>query len=275
MRSKLYIAIFCCIFIPIIALGQDISGNIEGYIVDTLGSPLTGVNILLESENLQGTLGAATNDEGYFRIINLPVGIYIVKISSIGYQKITFQNVQVQLGKTIFLGEIQLKPQNIDLPEVVISGNTLSIDPNSTVVGANLHLKDFERLPLDRNYRSVAALLPMANTSYLGDEINIAGATGGENKYFIDGIDATDSFLGSTGTNLPNNFVKEIEVKEGGYEAEFPGSLGGTLNVVTLSGSNEFHGSVSGFFTSNRFTANRKIGLLDRTQEDFLIMISD
>ena len=269
MRSKLYIAIFCCIFIPIIALGQDISGSIEGYIVDTLGSPLTGVNILLESENLQGTLGAATNDEGYFRIINLPVGIYNVKISSIGYQKITFQNVQIQLGKTIFLGEIQLKSQNIDLPEVFISGNTLSIDPNLTVVGANLHLKDFERLPLDRNYRSVAALLPQANTSYLGDEINIAGATGGENKYFIDGIDATDSFLGSTGTNLPNNFVKEIEVKEGGYEAEFPGSLGGTLNVVTLSGSNEFHGSVSGFFTSNRFTANRKIGLLDRTQGGF------
>ncbi len=91
MRSKSYIAIFFCIFIPIIALSQDITGNIEGYIVDTLGSPLTGVNILLESKNLQGTRGSATDNKGFFRIINLPVGIYIVKISSIGYKKITFQ----------------------------------------------------------------------------------------------------------------------------------------------------------------------------------------
>ncbi|MEO8398940.1 MAG: hypothetical protein ABI550_03895, partial [Ignavibacteriaceae bacterium] len=76
-------------------------------------------------------------------------------------------------------------------------------------------------------------------------------------------------FLGWSGTNLPYNFIKEIEVREGGYEAEYPSSLGGIINVVTPSGSNEFHGSVSGFFTSNRLTANRKIGLLDRTQGGF------
>jgi hypothetical protein len=248
---------------------QNITGNLEGRISDSTRAPLSSVNITLQSENLQGLRSASTNDEGYFRFIALPIGTYKVKISSVSYRNITYENVQIRLGKTTNLGEIKLQQQVYNLPDVIISGNKNMIDPISTSYGGSLLSKDFEKLPIDRNYQNMISLLPQANTSYYGDGINIGGATGFENKYFVDGVEVTDPLYGKTGTNLPYNFVKEVEVKTGGYESEFRSSLGGLINVVTYSGTNEFHGSVFGFYTNNQFTNTQLIGLKDPAQGNF------
>ena len=141
------------------------------------------------------------------------------------------------LGSTTSLGTIVLQQQSIETEEIIISGNKTLIDPTSTEYGGTLRSKDFENLPLDRDYKSIVALLPLANTSYFGDQVNFAGATGFENKYFIDGMDVSYGFNSGTGTNLPYNFIKDIEVKTGGYEAEYKSSLGGIINVITNSGS--------------------------------------
>ena len=254
---------------PDFSSAQDINGKIEGRVVDTTETPLYGVNISLQSENLQGLRGTSTDDEGYFRIFALPIGSYKVEVSFVGYRQIIFENVQISLGKTTNLGQIQLHLQTYGLPEVIVSGEKFIIDPTSTTYGGNLNTKDFENLPVDRNYRSMISLLPQANTSYYGDEVNIGGATGFENKYFVDGVEVTDPLLGNTGTNLPYNFVKEVEVKAGGYESEFRSSLGGLVNVVTYSGTNEFHGTAFGFYTNNQFSRRRLIGSLDPAQGDF------
>lgn len=270
MTRKIFILLYICLLsFSRLNLAQEITGKIEGRIVDSTGTPLYGVNISLQSENLQGIQGTSTNDDGFFRIFGLPVGFYKVKISFIGYREIVFKNVQISLGKSTNLGEIALKSQTYNLPEVVVSGEKFIIDPVSTTYGGNLNSKSFENLPVDRNYRSMISLLPQANTSYYGDEVNIGGATGFENKYFVDGVEVTDPLLGNTGTNLPYNFIKEIEVKAGGYEAEFRSSLGGLINVVTHSGTNEFHGSAFGFYTNNQFGGKRLIGTLDPAQGDF------
>ncbi len=250
-------------------LAQDIAGNIEGRIIDTLGTPLLGVDVLLQSENLQGIRGAATDDNGYFRIIELPIGNYNIKISSIGFREVTIENVQVRLAKTTFAGEIKLKEQSFNLPEITISGKKPIIDPVSTSYGGTLNSKSFEQLPIDRNYGSIVTLLPQANSSFYGDGANIGGATGLENKYFVDGVEVTDPLIGGDATNLPYNFIQEIEVKTGGYDVDSRSSLGGLINVVTYSGSNEFHGSVFGFYTSNKLAGNQKYGSLDITQGDF------
>ena len=269
MKIKLFYVLLLLFAQGGIIVAQDISGNIEGRMVDTAGVSLTGVNILVKSENLQRTIGTASNDDGYFKIINLPVGTYNIEISFVGFQKMTVYNIKVQLGKTTYLGKMQLKSQTIDLPELVVSGKRSSIDPNSAVYGSNLQSKDFENLPIERNYQSMISVLPQSNISYYGDAINIGGATGFENKYFVDGVEVTDPLIGATSTNLPNNFIKEVEVKAGGYEAEFTGALGGVVNVITNSGSDEFHGSFFGFYTGNGFTADQQLGLLDPTQGKF------
>ncbi|HSR17885.1 MAG TPA: TonB-dependent receptor, partial [Ignavibacteriaceae bacterium] len=266
-KSPLSLIIFF-LFIKTIA-AQNITGDIEGRVINSTGAPLSEVNITLQSESLQGLRGASTDYEGYFRIFALPIGSYIVKISFVGYRELIFENVQISLGKTTNLGQIQLQQQTYELPDVVISEEKIRIDPTSTTYGGNLSIKDFENLPLNRDYKTIVALLPHANISYFGDQVNFAGATGYENKYFIDGMDVSDGFNSGTGTNLPYNFIKEVEVKTGGYEAEYKSALGGIINVVTNSGTNEMHGTAFGFYTSNRFTSQGKVGLADLTQGGF------
>jgi hypothetical protein len=249
---------------------QDISGNLEGRVTDTTGIPLAGVNISLRSESLQGMRGTITNDDGYFRILSLPVGDYNIRVSMVGYREVVIENAQVRLGRTNNLGVIILELQAINLSEIIVSGDKQFIDPASTTYGGNLNSNDFENLPVDRNYRSMVSLLPLANASYFGDEVNVGGATGFENKYFVDGVEVTDPFIGASGTNLPYNFIKEIELKAGGYNADSRSSLGGLVNVVTHTGTNEFHGSVFGFYTSNQLSQNKKQGSLDVSDGDFL-----
>ena len=115
----------------------------------------------------------------------------------------------------------------------------------------------FDALPLDRSFRSVAALAPQATYQlpYLasGSEgVNIAGGSVWDNAYFVDGVDVTDPFVGSSGTNLPYNFLQAVEVKTGGYEAEYGRALGGVMNMVTPTGGNRFEGQVFTFLSDHR-----------------------
>lgn len=268
MLSRL-ILLLLIISLTTISFAQDISGNLEGIVTDSLGNPLPGVNITVQSDNLQGLKGTATNQKGYFGIFYLPVGSYKVKISMIGFRDLVVENVQVRLGKTTYLGNLKLSPEAINLPEITVSEERNIIDPTATTYGGNLQPTYFDLLPVSSDYKNMISLLPQANTSFYGDGTNIGGATGFENKYFVDGVDVTDPLFGTSGMNLPYNFIQEVELKAGGYEAEYISALGGLVNTVTYSGTNNFHGSVFGFYTNSNLSSNPKIGLLDPTQEDF------
>ena len=262
---SLWIILFC----SVLTFSQDISGNITGRVTDNTGSAIIGANISLISPNLQGTRGTAADTEGYFRILNLPVGEYTIRISAVGFRTLNIEHVQVILGKTNNLGVVILKRQAINLPEITVSGSKPVIDPGSAAYGGNIKLKDYTQLPLDRDYKSMISLLPQANVSYYGDGVNIGGSTGFENKYFIDGVEVTDPLFNVGSTYLPYNFIDEVELKAGGYDAEIQSAVGGVVNVVTNSGTNEFHGSIFGFYTGNSFSGNKELGLLDPTQGDF------
>ncbi len=266
-----FISLFFLFFFSVLINAQDITGNLEGLVSDSLGTPLPGVNITVQSNNLQGIKGTATNERGYFNIFFLPVGNYKVKISMIGFRELIIENVMIRLGKTTYLGNLKLSQEAINLPEVTVSSQKEIIDPTSTNYGGNIQPKYFDQLPMDRDYKSIVTLLPQANSSFYGDGVNVGGSTGFENKYFVDGVEVTDPLFGTVGMNLPYNFIQEVELKAGGYEAEYRSSLGGLVNVVTYSGTNNFHGSVFGFYTGNSFTGTSELGLLDPTQGDFTI----
>ncbi|MHC4790963.1 MAG: TonB-dependent receptor [Planctomycetota bacterium] len=250
-------------------LSQEVTGSLEGWVLDSQESPLVAVNIIISGSSLQGERGTATNEQGYFRLLALPVGTYVVKVSHLAYQEVRFQNVIIHLGRTTTLGEINLHPQTLEMPPIIVSAAKPLIDPTTTTVGDNLVAKTIEKLPTERNFRTIMALLPHANQSYLGDETNVAGSTGSDNVYFIDGINTTDPRLATGSTNLPYNFVREIQLKEGGYEAEFGRSLGAIVNVVTYSGGNEFQVNAFGYFTNSNLAGEAKIGLLDANVDNF------
>ncbi len=242
---------------------QSTTANLEGWILDSNNNPVATANIIVSSSDLQGSRGISTDERGYFRITSIPIGIYSIKISHISYQKVTINNINLYLGQTTSLGEIHLQQSTIETSEVIVSAGKPLIDTRSTTNGKSLSAKQFEQLPIERNYFHVAELLPNANLSYKKDVgTNFAGGTGIENKYFIDGSEVTapafgvaSPALGILGFDLPYNFVRQVEIYTGGYQAEYQSTLGGIVNTVTYSGGNEFHGSIFGFITNNNFSS--------------------
>ena len=81
--------------------------------------------------------------------------------------------------------------------------------------------------------------------------LSVDGASGGENMYYIDGVDTTNSSTATAPRTSTFDFVDEVQVKASGYQAEFGGSLGGVINVVSRSGGNEFHGEVIGYYSGS------------------------
>ncbi|OGU26535.1 MAG: hypothetical protein A2X66_05290 [Ignavibacteria bacterium GWA2_54_16] len=257
-------------FLPFTIFAQSTTGNLEGWILDVNGTAVVGAEVTVTSPSLQGMRGISTDERGFFRLLGLPSGKYTVTVRHLSYLPATVKNVRVWLGKTTTVAEVRLQQTSVQMAEVVVSGARPLLDPSSATSGANLLRENFEVLPIDRNYRSLASILPHANSSYFGDEVNVAGATGLENKSFIDGTDVSDALMGGGGTNLPYNFIREIEVKTGGYEAEYKSSLGGIINGITYSGGNEFSGQVFGFFTNNRFGGTPRMAPSEPPQNAFM-----
>ena len=212
-----------------ICLGQEVTGKMEGRVIDSFGQPIIEVNIVIKGDNLQGIKGAVTDADGFFRVLALPPGVCAVEISHVAYRDVTYSDIRVRLGRTTSLGEVTLQAEAVEMEAVIVSEERSLIDPTTTTTDNSLNAEVYEQLPIERNYRYIVNLLPQVNQSYLGDEANISGSTGPENVYYIDGINATDPYQASTSINLPYNFVKEVEVKNGGYEAEHGRALGLSL----------------------------------------------
>jgi len=248
---------------------QETTGTIEGRLVDDAGKPVAFANINVTSPSLQGGRGVMSTSDGYFGVFKLPVGVYKVTVSHVSYQEVIYEEIDVRLGRTTTLGKVTLASKTYEAPAVIVSEKKPLIDPTSTTIGANLVSSEFEDLPIDRDYQNMASLLPHANESYGGDGINFAGSPGQENKYFVDGVETTDPFRGVSGTILPYNFVEEVQVKTGGYEAEYRSSLGGIVNVVSRSGGNDFHGQVFGYFVNNQFSGEPRLSFVDPPETDY------
>jgi hypothetical protein len=246
-----------------VGIAQETTGGIIGRVVAQDGSPLADVEVVAGSPVLLGPREGVTTTRGSFSLLTLPPGPYSVWIRRVGYRPVRFEQVPVRLGTTTTLGDIQLQLQTIVLPELVISAEGAVLDPTSAAAGTTLPATTFEALPTERSYLSIATIAPQANVSYIGDGPNISGATGLENAYFIDGVNVTDPHLANRATNLPYNFVQEVQLKTGGFEAEYGRALGGIVNVVTPSGGNQLTGQAFGFYTGSGLAGARRAGLLD------------
>ncbi|UCH84669.1 MAG: TonB-dependent receptor, partial [Candidatus Latescibacterota bacterium] len=270
MKTSIALALVLNAFLYVApALGQEITGNIEGRILDETGEPIPFVTITVSSPSLQGTRSVMSTSDGYFGVFKLPVGTYSVAFAHVSFQEVRHEDVMVRLGRTTTMGEIKLSYRVYEVPEVVVTEKKPLLDVTTTTVGANLVREDFEVLPIARDYRNIPALLPQVDENFFGDGINFVGGTGFENRYFVDGVDVTDPYQSRTGIDLPYNFMREVEVRTGSYEAEYRSSLGGVVNVITNSGGNEFHGQVFGFFTSDRFTQDPKQGVYEPPATEF------
>jgi hypothetical protein len=238
------------------AAAQDITGALQGTVVSPEGKPEPEVRVSVTGPYLQGSRETTTDRSGFFQFLALPPGTYALRVTRIGLRALEVRDIVVELGRTTAVGPLTLETQPIELKPVEVQAHALSIDPVHTTAGGTLKAKDYAALPVERDYKSIIAVLPQINDSHRGDPLNVAGSTGLENQYYIDGVNVTDARFADRATSLPYDFVREVEVKSGGYEAQYGRALGAIVNAVTYSGTDDVEGSVFGFTQPGQWAAS-------------------
>ncbi len=138
------------------------------------------------------------------------------------------------------------------------------VDATSTTQGSNYRAKVIDKLPVGRNYADIVFTQPGVQADFGETQgrslaISIYGSTSSENLFLIDGVNTTNVIKGFQGKDINSEFIQEVEVKTGGYQAEYGRNTGGVINVITKSGGNEFHGGVFGYYNDTGMRADIEV----------------
>jgi Carboxypeptidase regulatory-like domain/TonB dependent receptor/TonB-dependent Receptor Plug Domain len=225
-----------------IAFGQERTGSIEGTVKDQNGAVIPNATVVVAGNAFSRTV--TSNEDGVFRIPQVPPGGYTVSFSAGNFGKVTKTNVEVTLGNASNL-EIELKASVGEVVNVT-SDDIATIDPTSSKIQANLGAKALEELPKGTNFTTALKAAAPVRTEPTGGGFQIDGASGAENAFILDGQEVTNFRNGllNTNNNIPFQLIQEVQVKSNGFEAEFGGATGGVISVVTKRGSDSFHGEI-------------------------------
>jgi len=252
LKKTIYLA-FCLLLVGSFVSAQQTSSKVVGTVMDSDGNPLPGVTVEATSPKMVGKATAITDQNGTFRLLSLVPGVYKLVFSLPGFQTLVREQIPVILEQTISIKEtLQLGKLE---EQITVIGQSPLIDVKSTARGMTLTREVFQTLPKGRNFDSLVTAVPGISTEPMIGGTSVDGATGLENMYYVDGANTTNLVRGNVGQSVSFDFVDEVQVKSSGYAAEFGGSLGGVINVVTRSGGNEFHGDVLGYYNGSALRA--------------------
>ncbi|MFA6957379.1 MAG: TonB-dependent receptor [Thermoanaerobaculia bacterium] len=246
MRRILLLAV--ALLMSAVPLLAQTTGAIVGNVKDSSGSALPGVTVEAKGPNLQGSRVVVTGLDGEYRLALLPPGNYTVEFALEGFAR-EARKTGVSLSKETTL-DLAMRPAAEETITVVASVPV--VDTNTTSLGTSYSDREIQSLPTGRNYSSIAQVTPGvtsdANPENKGQStISIYGSSGAENGFYIDGLNTTGVEYGFQGKELNFEFIEAVDVKTGGYEAEYGRSTGGIVNVITKSGGNSYRGDVFGY----------------------------
>lgn len=263
-RHRFLWALSLALLLAVPAVFAQTTGEIQGTVSDSDGKPLPGVTVEATSPNLQGTRIVVTGANGNYRVPAVAPGTYKVKASLSGAGTVE-KTAVVALDAT---ATVNLTLRLAATEAVVVSGEAPLVDTTSTTTGSSYSSKVMARLPVGTNYAEIVRANPGVNTDRGETQgralaLSVYGATSVENQYIIDGVNTTNVIKGFQGKAINGTFIQEVEVKTGGYQAEYGRALGGVINVITKSGGNEFHGDGFVYYDRQSMKANQKITAQD------------
>ncbi len=251
MNKKLFVlALIICLSTVGLTFAQlTPEGRINGKVLDKQGAPLPGVNVAAVSPKLVGKEVAVTDATGVYRLMALPSGTYEITYTLQGFKTLIRKGILLELSQTLALN-VTLEEATIE-EQVTVVGQSPLIDVKSTVKGQVMTKETYLSLPRGRTFDSLISTIPGVQTESITGGISVDGASGAENVFYVDGADITNFHLGVEGQNVVLELLDEVKVTASGYNAEFGGSMGGVVNVITRTGGNEFHGDLMGFYENN------------------------
>ena len=263
---RLFLTCATLIFASTLALAQSqaTTGNIEGRVLDPQGAAVPNATVTAKNQQTGIEKSVTTDETGEYRLIFLPPGPYTVTAGGAqGFQTTTLQNVTVTVGgKTPLDIDLSVGGQSID---ITVSGEAPVVETTRTSVSNTINDRAIQNLPVSgRNYLDFATLTPGVIRDRTRDgDLSVGGQKGTLNNLQVDGADNNNTFFGQafgrTGVRPPYQFseesVQEFQVNQNGFSAEFGRAGGAVINVVTKSGTNEFHGGVFEYFRDEALNA--------------------
>jgi Carboxypeptidase regulatory-like domain len=279
MRPYRALLVFAC-FLPFVSLplpftatisfAQETTGGLQGTLKDGTGAVLPNVSVDVTSPSLVGGKATTTDKQGNYRFTNLPPGPYVVTARSKGFTTVRREGLIIEVGH---LPTIDLTlAVGGETTVVEVSAESPVIDVTSTSTLTNITQDVIDLVPHGQSFQSVIQFAPsarqeplMGNTTTNGSGsvspgngsngnafgYSIGGGADSENSYLVEGQETANLVGGYSHTNVPFDFIQEVQLKTSGIEAEHGGSLGGTVNVIMKKGSDHWHGSVFLQYSSN------------------------
>ncbi|HEY1472361.1 MAG TPA: carboxypeptidase-like regulatory domain-containing protein [Candidatus Acidoferrum sp.] len=263
----------CCLSLVLLICGanaafaQEVTATITGTITDQSGAAIAGANVTAKSVERGISYNATSNESGLFRISNLPVGNYELRVEKEGFQTSAYPAFTLVLNQIARI-DVEMKVGQVS-QTIEVSGSIPVLKTEATQVDTIINASTNDNLPLaSRNYVQLTLLAPGSvstdpssfnngnNTGGYGGRPLINGNREQANYFLLDGMDnnqVSDNLLGYTPAP---DAIEEFNLITNNAPAEFGSFMGGIVNATIKSGTNNFHGDVWEFFRNNVLNAN-------------------
>src|SRR5258707_358584 len=242
--------LFCAA--DVAAQASRVGGTLEGTLRDASGAIIPNWKITLHNPLTNQSRTVTTDEQGFFRAEQLPVGTYEVRVEQTGFAPYRQEGVAASLGQTVHLNIVLAAASASE--QVTVNAQPTSLDASQSSVVSSVDQERIEELPVrSRNYLDFVLLSPGVSSSTIasgasgstpltGSGFTFGGLRSRSNNLSIDGLDNNDEYTGSSRTELSPEIVQEFQVVNNGLSAESGGASGGSINVITRSGTNTIHG---------------------------------
>jgi len=227
------------------------TGKIAGRVLDQNKQPLPGANV-----QIVGTvMGAATDLDGYYTIINIPPGSYTLQLSFVGYQTTLVKDVLVNADKTT--------THSAELKEGLVTGETVTVTAERPVVETNLTSSVATVTSQEIELLPVQDLSDVVNLQAGVIDGHFRGGRLGEVQYQINGVTVNNSYDNTNSLRIDRSLLQEVQVISGTFDAEYGQALSGVVNAILKSGSERFNWSAEAYVSDYVFSVGERRRLYD------------
>src|SRR6202040_1897073 len=263
-RLGLLLLLLAMAFHAPFAGAQSTGGRVRGTVVDPSGGAVSGANLALINEATNVTANTVSGNNGEYIFLEVPVGTYDIDVAQQGFKRYVRKGIALDLNQVISV-DIALQLGG-STETVEVTGTPPIVDTTSTQLGAVVNSISSTQLPL--NQRDVYQLLQLqpgvqsqiGNSLFYGSDkagvVTVNGGRGRFNNYSVNGGDGNDLFANLPAVQPSPDSVEEFRVITNSFDAEYGRNSGAVVNVVTKSGTNDFHGSAYEFFRNDILNAH-------------------
>lgn len=233
---------------------QAVDADILGVVKDDTGALMPGALITARNLDTGLTRSVTTDGEGRYRLVALPAGPYTVTAQLAGFQTVVREGITLTINMRADVNfEMKVAPM---AESVTVSGEAPIVETTSSEIGTTFTRTVIDDMPLNgRNPNSLLLLAPGVTTGVARGGYSISGSLERNNSYTIDGVDNNDDIVGGQRASLQQDVVREFQLITNQFTAEFGRASGGSVNVLTESGTNQFRGRLNFFWRNDRIDA--------------------